>query len=192
MAAGVTLFARRGFGGTGVREIAAEAGVNLSSVGYYFGSKLGLLQAVIDDTFERYAELVRRCFGGDGTVEERVRRYYRELVQLMRARHDQFRITLSELHHETPELAEHRAETLKALVLPEAMPFVSAATRAAPRELTPDIVGPLLPALAWMHFMFEPVHQRVSGVAHDDAFHDQLADQLASFALHGLTGSPDA
>jgi len=40
------LFAERGFNGVSVRDITASAGVNSALVGYYFGSKLGLLSEV--------------------------------------------------------------------------------------------------------------------------------------------------
>ncbi|RMF12214.1 MAG: TetR/AcrR family transcriptional regulator [Alphaproteobacteria bacterium] len=40
------LFASRGFAGVSVRDITAEADVNLAAVNYYFGSKAGLLKAV--------------------------------------------------------------------------------------------------------------------------------------------------
>src|SRR5271165_3963630 len=40
------LFADRGFNGVSVRQIAAAAGVNSALVGYYFGSKTGLLSEV--------------------------------------------------------------------------------------------------------------------------------------------------
>ncbi len=40
------LFAEHGFDGTSVRDIAAEAGVNLAMISYYFGSKEGLLGAL--------------------------------------------------------------------------------------------------------------------------------------------------
>lgn len=40
------LFSERGFDATSLRTITAEAGVNLASVNYYFGSKDALLEAV--------------------------------------------------------------------------------------------------------------------------------------------------
>lgn len=42
------LFARRGFHGTSMRKITANAGVNLSAVNYHFGSKEALLEAVFE------------------------------------------------------------------------------------------------------------------------------------------------
>lgn len=44
--AALRLFANRGFDGASTRDIAELAGVNVSSIRYYFGDKLGLYQAV--------------------------------------------------------------------------------------------------------------------------------------------------
>jgi AcrR family transcriptional regulator len=46
LAAGERLFAERGFAGVSVRQIAADAGVNWSLVGYYFRGKHGLLAEI--------------------------------------------------------------------------------------------------------------------------------------------------
>lgn len=47
------LFAERGFEAVSVRELAAEAGVNLAMVSYYFGSKEGLFEAIIEHKIPR-------------------------------------------------------------------------------------------------------------------------------------------
>ncbi len=43
------LFAQRGFEGASVRDITAEAGVNLAGVTYHYGSKEDLYHAVLED-----------------------------------------------------------------------------------------------------------------------------------------------
>src|SRR6476661_1934963 len=43
------LFARNGFDGTSVRDIAEEAGVNIAMISYYFGSKEKLMQALFSE-----------------------------------------------------------------------------------------------------------------------------------------------
>ncbi len=43
------LFSQKGFGGTSVRDIAEAAGVNISMISYYFGSKEGLMQALFQE-----------------------------------------------------------------------------------------------------------------------------------------------
>ena len=46
LSAAARLFAERGMAGVGLREITAEAGVNLAAVNYHFGSKEKLLEAL--------------------------------------------------------------------------------------------------------------------------------------------------
>ncbi|MCO5248502.1 MAG: TetR family transcriptional regulator [Chitinophagales bacterium] len=46
------LFSQKGFSGTSVRDIANEAGVNISMISYYFGGKNGLLTALVKSRLE--------------------------------------------------------------------------------------------------------------------------------------------
>ncbi|QES89622.1 TetR/AcrR family transcriptional regulator [Rhizosphaericola mali] len=47
IASATELFARKGFEGTSIRDIASQAGVNLAMINYYFGSKEKLFEAVM-------------------------------------------------------------------------------------------------------------------------------------------------
>lgn len=51
------LFAQKGYEGVSMREIAAEGGVNLASIVYYFDSKDGLYEAVVT----RYAAAINKA-----------------------------------------------------------------------------------------------------------------------------------
>lgn len=66
------LFAQKGHEKTSLREITAEAQVNLSSVNYHFGSKEGLIQAVrqqqLDALNQKRTELLDRISGNDEPV----------------------------------------------------------------------------------------------------------------------------
>lgn len=46
------LFAEHGFEGTSIRAVTKEAGANLAAVGYHFGSKAALLEAVAERVME--------------------------------------------------------------------------------------------------------------------------------------------
>lgn len=50
------LFFQKGFHGTSVRDIADEAGVNVSLISYYFKSKQGLLEYAITQYYEAYLQ----------------------------------------------------------------------------------------------------------------------------------------
>ena len=53
------VFAGRGFTGASTREIAARAGVNISSLHYHWASKETLYMAVFRNTFDQIVELLR-------------------------------------------------------------------------------------------------------------------------------------
>lgn len=72
VAAGRKLFASKGFDGTSVRALTAEAGTNLGAVTYHFGSKRGLYTAVLEQGVRPLAARVRRAASGPGTARERM------------------------------------------------------------------------------------------------------------------------
>ena len=53
------LFAERGFDGTSLNEIGAEAGVSRGTPGYFFGSKAELYQTVLDRCFDGVRTAIR-------------------------------------------------------------------------------------------------------------------------------------
>ena len=74
ISAGRRLFGQRGFDGTSIRAITTEAGANLGSVTYHFGSKRGLYTAVLAEGRRPMAARVRRAAAADGTAMERMLR----------------------------------------------------------------------------------------------------------------------
>ncbi len=85
LAAASELFARRGFHGTSIRDIAERAGANVAAGHYHYGSKDGLYLEVLRAQFaEVRAELERR---GDTRSAAALRRASRrELVTLLEGR----------------------------------------------------------------------------------------------------------
>lgn len=68
IATGARLFALNGFHGVSMRTLAAEAGVNLATVGYHFGGKLGLYEAIIQNLIDIRSQI----FPTAGQVRERM------------------------------------------------------------------------------------------------------------------------
>lgn len=58
--AAAPLFAKKGFAGVSIRELAEAAGVNIAAVSYYFKGKEGLYQAVLEEQFQPIAQALRQ------------------------------------------------------------------------------------------------------------------------------------
>ena len=77
------LFARRGFGEVGIREIARAAGVTPGMISYYFGDKQGLYEAMLASVFEDLIARVRDLGvhpTQDGPLESLIRLYVSTLA----------------------------------------------------------------------------------------------------------------
>jgi AcrR family transcriptional regulator len=72
--AATALFAERGYGETSVQAIGARAGVSRGSIFWHFGSKEGLLWAVVERAFESWETEVLVPDVGDATGVEAMRR----------------------------------------------------------------------------------------------------------------------
>lgn len=66
------LFARKGFEAVTVRQLANEAGVNVAMVSYHFGSKAGLLEALIAEKFPRTLERLAEIANSMSTPWEKL------------------------------------------------------------------------------------------------------------------------
>lgn len=56
LAAATTLFAKKGFDGTSIREICKKAEVNICMISYYWGGKRELYEGIIENLIERQTE----------------------------------------------------------------------------------------------------------------------------------------
>jgi AcrR family transcriptional regulator len=106
--AALGLFADRGFRRVTVRDICKAAGVNVASINYHFGDKLGLYREVVQlaiDAMQEVTETARRA--GEGhPAEERLRRYLAAFVGrlLGQGRGNVHRLVHKEMSDPTPEL----------------------------------------------------------------------------------------
>ncbi|UII19565.1 TetR/AcrR family transcriptional regulator [Fulvivirga ligni] len=66
------VFFEKGFKGATMREIAAEAGGNLSMVNYYFRSKENLFYLINDETFTTLLSKVSQCILREESIEEKI------------------------------------------------------------------------------------------------------------------------
>lgn len=64
------LFYARGYEAVGVQEIAASAGVTKPTLYYYFKSKYGLLESVLEDTVEKFIKILKNVVKESDSVED--------------------------------------------------------------------------------------------------------------------------
>ena len=117
------LFAQKGHEATSLREITAEAQVNLSAVHYHFGSKEGLVQAVFTDLtealnrqrIENLDQLELNANGDPLTARQLVEAYFLPFIQLA-SRHANFIEPLPDTDPTGLDVAERfKAAAAKAL-----------------------------------------------------------------------------
>ena len=196
LAAAERLFASEGLDAATMRQITAEAGVNLAAVNYHFGSKLDLAHAVLDRLGEEVCrnrlvalDALERGSGGSPALETMVRIFIapyfagdegrrRLLVRLLQAH----RLNPTEL---TVQISAAHFD-----------PFAAHFTRLLAAVL------PNLPraAVLWRyHFMVGAVLStagdigagnrlaRLSGGAADAANHAELVEEVVAFIIGALT-----
>jgi AcrR family transcriptional regulator len=70
--AAVSVFDRKGYAAASVREIVEIAGVTKPALYYHFGSKEGVLTAVLQEAAREFAAAMARGLGRPGTARERL------------------------------------------------------------------------------------------------------------------------
>lgn len=70
--AGVQIFNRKGYDAASVREIVEQAGVSKPALYYHFGSKEGLLVAILRDATQQFSQAMARSVERTGTARQRL------------------------------------------------------------------------------------------------------------------------
>ncbi len=187
------LFGERGFPSTSLRDITAEAGVNVASVNYHFGSKEALLAAVLERRFrpinqERLALLDMvdaRSAGGPPPVEDVVRAFlappYERQREWSRDAQGSFLRLVGRLHSEPNEV-------LRPILL-EQFEEVRERFHAALQRALPDhsdmswrmlfMIGSMAFTMTWGPRLFEG-----DGADHDP---EALLESLIRYTAAGMT-----
>ena len=110
------VFARAGFEGATMAQIAEEAGVPKPNLHYYFGSKLDLYRAVLDRVLHDWLEPTE-VIVAEAEPRVALEAYVRRKMALAFARPDASRVFANELLHGAPVIGERLRGELRATVL---------------------------------------------------------------------------
>jgi AcrR family transcriptional regulator len=70
--AAVEIFDRKGYAATSVREIVERAGITKPVLYYHFGSKEGILVAILEEGARQFQVVIERAAASSGTARERL------------------------------------------------------------------------------------------------------------------------
>jgi TetR/AcrR family transcriptional regulator, acrAB operon repressor len=110
------LFARKGYRDASIQEIADESGISRGSIFWHFGSKEGLLWAVLEELFARWEKELLVPKVGDATGIEAVRRSldaYRAFLEGEPEAIRLFHVLMFEALGPRPDLAGEYARLLR-------------------------------------------------------------------------------
>jgi AcrR family transcriptional regulator len=191
------LFADRGYPATSLRDITAEAGVNLASVNYHFGTKEALLAALLDRRFvplnRRRLELLDAIEADVGSGQPRIEDVLRALLAPPFEKQREwgeagrtFMRLVGRLHAEVND--QHRATYLRHFDEIRRR-FTAALHRALPHLDTEDVHWRMLFLIGSMSFaiMSGGLTQQTGGMPPRDP--DAVLDALLCFAVGGV-GAP--
>ncbi len=185
--AAVSLFAQKGFAAVGVREVAREAGVNIAMISYYFEGKVGILRAILEEFFDRYQHVLSQIDFEAATVEDRVSVMIRNLVDFARENTELAIVAYNELPLDIPELAELKAEKIRALIRIMSGLIKRFGLDPGDTRLL-GMVGPGLISMIFMNFRIKPILMNVFEVKFDDAYYSAFAETIATLFLSGIRG----
>ena len=104
----IRLFARHGFAGTGLRELASEADVNLAMINYFYGSKKDLLKKILDDFFSGYIDIARKELTANKPLHDKLAAFISHTVHYFDTQQDSLLVAITELPHDDQDIIEHK------------------------------------------------------------------------------------
>ena len=186
------LFARRGFAGVGLSEIADAVGLGKSSLFHHFPTKAQLYAAVVERILAEMETALVRALAAGGTPVERLDRWVETIIDILGSRPSHARLLLRSLFEDdelTGSSDEERAadQTLERIIhgasqlMREGM--ASGALRAAsiPHTLQ-SVIGMLIYHFASGDFGTEMLGRSVF----EPAEVKRRKDEIKAFLHHGL------
>jgi AcrR family transcriptional regulator len=186
------LFAQHGYAAVSVRALARAAHVSPAMIAYYFRDKAGLLDAVLEEIFERLlakltalAETTPPEAGG--TVERFIRLYVDTLAR------DPWlpSFLVREVLGGDPVRRARFAARFPARIAPVIVPLLvrEATSGRLRRDLDPVLTLLSVIGMCAFPFLVQPLLGAVLGYQLDEEFRSRLADHTARLFLDGARGA---
>ncbi len=200
----VSLFARKGYAGVGIREIAKKAGVNISMINYYYEGKIGILKEIVNQCYDKYYNAILNIGDKNTPLEERVHMLTHNLVAFFRYHTELAIVAFSVIPVEIPEIIDLRIKWIERNrdATNRWFSYLGLDTK---NEAQMSVVRSFLTSVVFGFFESQYCCERVAqapampihlqehfkhddhAVPLDDTFYDQYAETLGNIYLHGIT-----
>lgn len=185
--AAVSLFAKKGFAAVGVREIAGRARVNISMISYYFGSKTGILEAIINRFHERYYQAITEAVDDSKPAEECLRLLIHNIVDFAREDNALIQATLNAIPLDISEIVDARVKDISMLVKEGGRLF--SRFNLDPQDVVfLSIIGPFLLFGISGHFIVKPIQKRLLNIDFNDSYYESYSEIITTLLLEGIGG----
>lgn len=185
------LFAKQGFDGTTVRDLAEKAGVNVSQVSYYFGGKDGLYRACIEQLGQNRLAACSRMLQTVESAEElrvRLKMVLEEVISFQLEEPELTTIVFREVESGLPVAKDIFEQTFLRIIMNLREFFVSAQKAGIIRDdvdawhISATIQGTL------NYFIrFDPVRsQYVKASIKDPVYREKAIDDILRIVLQGV------
>jgi AcrR family transcriptional regulator len=199
------LIARKGYAAVSVREIAKRAKANISMLNYYYGGKVGMLRAVLNEFYDKYYHAVLDVDIKSKTKQEVVEavihnlvKFYNENTELCVATHNAFGIDMPEIADLEMKWVKSRRKQMDAHFEKLGLNTEDKVTMTVMRGLITAIISyHFLNKYAWEYTkesrkeeakeIDEFVSEETTCVM-DEEFYEQYSRILMKFYLTGLYG----
>ena len=185
--AAVSLFAKKGFAAVGVREIAGEAGVNISMISYYYGSKTGILEAIISKFHERYYQAITEAVDDSKPAEECLRLLIHNIVDFAREDNALIQAALNAIPLDISEIADAKVKDISMLAK-EGGRLISRFNLDPQDVVFLSIIGPFLLFGISAHFIVKPIQKRAFNIDFNDSFYESYSEILTTLFIEGIGG----
>lgn len=202
--AALSLFAMKGFAATSIRRIAKKANINISMINYYYGGKIGILKAIINEAYEKYYSAVGHIMDGKSSIEKRVRTIVDIIIRFFRENTEVAIVALDVMPLDMPRIADlkNKWELENRRVMNQ---FFISLGLDADDDIQMSVFRGALTAIILSHFQSKYVKEHViqtsaksrfsdgeklenSSSPRGDIFYNKYAETLTNVYLYGVKG----
>ena len=169
---------------------------------YYYGKKVDILKAIIDEGYEKYYRAAFARVDADLPIGKRVTLLIRSLVEFFRQNNELAMVAFNTLPIDIPEIVDLKTKWLSAMREVTMKAFTQLGLDTGD-QVQMSVARGLLTSVISTHFQGKYVWDQITQapqqsehakeyakqepqVKTDDAFYEQYSRKLADFYLHGL------